>query len=121
MVLGMDHIAVIVSVEKSVDFYKRLGFKEVCRKDRGYDCVVILMGYSEKLEIYIDATHPPRVDKPEAMGLRHLALKVDNLEKTLKELKLEEFNVKVEPIKEVNGERWTFLKDPDGLPIELRE
>lgn len=116
MILGLDHIAIICSSEKSIDFYKSLGFEEYSRENRGYDVLVFLKGYGITLEIFIDPTHPPRVDRPEAMGLRHLALRVDNVEDTIEELKIE-----AEPIREKNGKHFTFFKDPDGLPIELHE
>ena len=68
------------------------------------------------MEIYIDPTHPPRVDRLEAMGLRHLALQVDSIEEALKA-----WDVLAEPIREVDGKRYTFIRDLDGLPIEIHE
>ena len=116
MITGIDHIAIIVSSEKSIEFYKNLGFVEVSRIDRGYDTIVFMSGFGVTLEIFIDATHPKRVTNPEALGLRHLAFKVDDLTATIQKL-----NIIAEPIRENNGKKFTFFKDPDGLPIELRE
>ena len=64
---------------------------------------------------------PPRVTGPEAAGLRHLAFHTDNIEETVKEL--EEKGIEVEPVRvdEYSGGRFTFFKDPDGLPLELHE
>lgn len=112
----LHHIAVIVSSEKSIEFYGKLGFREIDRMDRGYDIIVMMEGPC-LLEFYIDPTHPPRVNRPEAMGLRHLALKVDNLEQMIAKLD----GIEVEPIREVGGKHFTFIKDPDGLPIKLHE
>lgn len=116
MIVGLDHIAIICSSEQSIDFYKHLGFKETSREDRGYDVLVFLEAFGIILEMFIDPTHPPRVDRPEAMGLRHFALRVDNVEDTLKSL-----NMEAEPTRLREGKHFTFLKDPDGLPIELHE
>ena len=116
MILGLDHIAIICSSGQSIDFYKRIGFEEISREERGYDILIFLKGYGIVLEIFIDPTHPPRVDCPEAMGLRHLALRVDSVEATLDELK-----ISAEPIRVRGGKHFTFFKDPDGLPIELHE
>lgn len=117
MIIGLDHIAIIVSSENSINFYKNLGFIEKERLERGYDTVVYLKGYDTVLEIVIDPSHPKRVDKPEAMGLRHLAFKVDSVVDTIKHL-----NVEAEPIRvSHDGKCFTFFKDPDGLPIELHE
>ena len=122
MILGLDHIAIICSSERSIDFYKNLGFEEVSREERGYDILVFLKGYGLVLEMFIDPTHPPRVDRPEAMGLRHLALRVDSVEATLDELKKnDELEINAEPIRVREGKHFTFFKDPDGLPIELHE
>ena len=116
MIKGLHHISIIVSNEEGLSFYKRLGFKEVKRIERGYDSVVYLEDCGITLEIYIDPTHPPRVDRPEAMGLRHFALQVDNIEEALKA-----WDVLAEPIREVDGKRYTFIRDVDGLPIEIHE
>ena len=40
--LGLDHIAIIVSSEESLRFYERLGFKESKIIDRSYDTVVFM-------------------------------------------------------------------------------
>lgn len=115
MIQGLHHIAIIVSSEKSIGFYEKLGFKEAERFIREKDTIVFMDGPCP-LEIFIDPNHPARVDGPEALGLRHLALKVDDVEKTVAELGIE-----AEEIREVNGKHFTFFKDPNGLPIELHE
>lgn len=116
MILGLDHIAIICSSERSIDFYKHLGFTEIDRENRGHDILVFLKGYGIVLEMFVDPTHPPRVNRPEAMGLRHLALRVDDVQSTLNE-----FEIDAEPIRERDEKHFTFFKDPDGLPIELHE
>lgn len=119
MIKSIDHIAIIVSSEEGISFYKRLGFKELYRKERINDTVVIihLEGDGTKLEIFIDPNHPERVTNPEAKGLRHLAFKVNSIEETLKELDIEAGPVMNDWI----GDRYCFISDPDGLPIELHE
>jgi len=118
MILGMHHIAIIVSSEAGVDFYKTLGFEEENRIDRGYDQIVWMTGYGEKLELFIDSTHPERVTNPEALGLRHLAFEVDNVDAEWD--RLSKYNP--EPIRtKDDGKKVFFVKDPDGLPIEIRD
>ena len=118
MILGMHHAAIIVSSEAGVEFYKELGFVEENRIDRGYDQIVWMVGYGEKLELFIDGTHPARTTNPEALGLRHLAFEVDDVDAEWERLKI--FNP--EPIKtKDDGKKVFFLKDPDGLPIEIRD
>lgn len=116
----LDHIAIICSSEKSLVFYESLGFKEIKRTDRGYDIIVWMEGNSATLEIFIDSTHPAHVTNSEAYGLRHIALAVENLEEECKRLK--SVGYEPEPIRITpDGKKMTFVKDPDGLPIELRK
>lgn len=42
MVQGLDHIAIIVSSEDSLEFYKKFGFVETKRFVRSYDTVVFM-------------------------------------------------------------------------------
>ena len=73
------------------------------------------------LELFIRPDAPQRVNNPEAMGLRHLAFHVENIEPVV--AWLNENGIETEPIREdpYNGGRFTFFKDPDGLPLELHE
>ena len=118
MIKRLHHVAIIVSSEAGVDFYKTLGFTEENRIDRGYDQIVWMTGYGEKIEVFIDSTHPERVTNPEALGLRHLAFEVDDVDAEWERLK--RFNP--EPIRtKDDGKKVFFVKDPDGLPIEIRD
>jgi len=111
----LHHIAIIVSSEAGVDFYKDLGFEEIERNDRGYDQIIWMKGNGCRLELFLDPTHPQRVTGPEANGLRHIAFETEHLEEMREQLK--KYNP--EPIKEEY--RIFFVKDPDGQPIEIRE
>lgn len=116
----LHHIAIICSSEKTLAFYESLGFKEFKRLDRGYDIIVWMKGNSATLEIFIDPTHPAHVTNPEAYGLRHIALTMENLEEECERLKsvgYEPESIRITP----DGKKMTFVKDPDGLPVELRE
>ena len=117
MITGIHHIAIIASSEVSVDFYKKLGFQEIYRRNRMYDTVVLLDGHGMQLEIFVDLNHPERATSPENLGLRHVALRVDKIEDTVEELGLE-----IGPItNDWIGVRFALTADPDGLPIELHE
>lgn len=112
--LGLDHIAIIVSSEESLRFYEKLGFREKQRIERSYDTVVF-MECGVTLEIFIDPKHPERVTDPEAKGLRHIAFTVDSLEEIMKIVECEEIRT------DWFGRRFTFCKDLAGQPIELKE
>ena len=116
MIQAIHHVAMIVSSEESVSFYSRLGFQVTFRKTRQYDTVVLMEGYGIQLELFIDPNHPPKPN-PEPLGLRHLALKVDNIENTLETLKLESDSI----MNDWLGKRFCYVQGPDGQLIELHE
>ena len=119
------HIAVISSDwEKARAFYvDKLGFeliREVYRPEQD-DHLRMLQQGDTVLELFIKPENPERVTNPEAKGLRHLAFRVENIEPAVNWLN--SMGIVTEPIREdkVNGGRFTFFKDPDGLPLELHE
>ena len=113
--MELDHIALIVSKEENLAFYKKLGFKEKNRIECEYDTVVFMECDGLLLEVFIDPNHPARVSGPEAMGLRHIAFVVESLEEVMGVVQCEEIRT------DWFGRRFTFTKDPDGQPIELKE
>ena len=113
--MELDHIALIVSKEENLAFYEKLGFIEKNRIERGYDTVVFMECDGLLLEVFIDPNHPARVSGPEAMGLRHIAFMVESLEEVMRDVECEEIRT------DWFGRRFTFTKDPDGQPIELKE
>ncbi len=126
MYLGQQHhVAIIVSDwQKAREFYiEKLGFtliREAYRPAIGDYLRMIRQG-DTTLEVFVKPNYPERVTNPEAKGLRHLAFHVEDVESTARWLK--EQGIEVEPIREdpVNGGRFTFFKDPDGLPLEIHE
>ena len=123
---GIHHIAIICSnYQKSKEFYTTiLGFKiiqEVYREDRkSYKLDLSLNEiYTVELFSFPDAINRPSY--PEACGLRHLAFKVEDLDKALKVLK--SLNIACEDIRvdPYTHKRFSFFSDPDGLPLELYE
>ena len=113
--MELDHIALITSKEENLSFYRKLGFIETRRIERTYDTVVFMENNSIVLEIFIDPNHPQRVSGPEALGLRHIAFVVESLEEVMRDVECEEIRT------DWFGRRFTFTKDPDGQPIELKE
>lgn len=126
MFLGKQHhIAIIAtSWEKAKEFYiDKLGFRlirEVYRPEFG-DYLRMLNQGDTTLELFIKPNYPERVTNPEAKGLRHLAFHVEAIEPAA--AWLNSLGIETEPIREdkVNGGRFVFFKDPDGLPLELHE
>ncbi len=123
-ITGLDHIALLVSDrESSLRFYQTLGFVLAAshpRPERG-DEILMLRGHGVTLELFAAAGRPPRVTRPEAYGLRHLALHTADVSADVR--LLEAAGYRPEPIRRdtFSGARMTFVADPDGLPIELHE
>ena len=121
----IDHIAIIASdYDKAKHFYvDLLGFEVECehpRPERG-DCIINLRCGAQQIELFIMPNAPARVNRPEALGLRHLAFAVADVEQTAAQLTAK--GIAVEPIRidPFTGEKMTFFQDPDGLPLEIRE
>ena len=55
------------------------------------------------------------ITNPEAKGLRHVAFTVESLEEIMKIVECEEIRT------DWFGRRFTFCRDYDGQPIELKE
>ncbi|MBK0369201.1 SMU1112c/YaeR family gloxylase I-like metalloprotein [Flavobacterium agrisoli] len=122
----VHHIAIICSdYDKSKEFYTSvLGLKiirEVYREERDSYKLDLALNDNYIIELFSFTNPPKRVSRPEAMGLRHLAFEVDNLDVTVSFLK--ENNINSEPIRidEFTQKRFTFIADPDDLPIEFYE
>ena len=126
MVLGKQHhIAIICSDwERTREFYvNKLGFelvREAYRPQIG-DYLRLIRQGDTTLEIFIKPDYPERVNNPEAKGLRHLAFHVEDVPAAAAWLNSR--GIETEPIREdaVNGGRFTFFRDPDGLPLEIHE
>ena len=125
MLRKQHHIAIISSSwEKAKDFYiDKLGFqltREVYRPAQN-DYLRMLQLGETTLELFIRPDAPQRVNNPEAMGLRHLAFRVEDA--VAAAAWLNERGIETEPIREdlVNGGKFTFFRDPDGLPLEIHE
>lgn len=123
---GIHHIAIICSdYERSKHFYGTiLGFpiiRETFRAARNSYKLDLQIAEGVAIELFSFPNPPERPSRPEACGLRHLAFKVDSLEAAI--ANLQQHGVEVEPIRqdELTGKRFTFFKDPDGLPLELYE
>jgi glyoxylase I family protein len=123
---ALHHVALICSdYERSKHFYSQvLGFRiihEVYRADRASHKLDLEISPTQHLELFSFPSPPARPTRPEACGLRHLAFAVQDIEKTLAELRargVESEEVRVDP---VTGQRFTFFRDPDDLPIEIYE
>ena len=123
---GIHHIAIIASdYERSRDFYvNKLGFtviRENRRPDKNDVKLDLRVDDHTEIELFGMPSPPPRVTSPEACGLRHLAFHVDDIDAAVAEL--EARGIPCEPIRvdPYTGNRMTFFRDPDNLPLELQQ
>ncbi|MDF2502683.1 VOC family protein [Clostridium sp.] len=122
----INHIAIICSdYTTSKKFYTEvLGLAiihEAYRKERDSYKLDLKVGESDQIELFSFPNSPKRPSYPEACGLRHISFEVDNIEDTVVYLKNK--YIAVEPIRldEFTNKKFTFLSDPDNLPIEIYE
>jgi len=121
---GVHHVAVIGSdYARSRRFYTEvLGLTvvhETWRAERQSHKLDLQLPDGTQIELFSFPESPPRPSYPEACGLRHLALQVDDLAACLRALAAH--GVAAEPVRvdPFTGCPFTFIADPDGLPIEL--
>lgn len=123
---GIHHVAIIAAdYARSRDFYlNTLGLalvSEHYREARDSWKLNLALPDGCQIELFSFPNPPARPSRPEACGLRHLALATTNLDADI--LRLAQCGVACEPVRvdEYTERRFTFLADPDGLPIELYE
>ncbi|MDC6387667.1 VOC family protein [Maribacter sp. PR1] len=126
MISKVHHIAIICSdYEKSKNFYTHfLGLtiiNETYRNERASYKLDLALNGDYIIELFSFPNPPERTSRPEACGLRHLAFQVPSIERIVEHCK--NHDVLVEPIRmdEMTGKRFTFISDPDDLPIEFYE
>lgn len=126
MLRSIHHVAIICSnYAISKRFYTEvLGLTVIAehyREARRSYKLDLALPEGGQLEPFSFPEAPPRPSRPEAQGLRHLAFLVDDV--AASKAALEAQGLDVEPIRvdEYTGRRFTFLADPDGLPLELYE
>ena len=122
----VHHIAIICTdYVKSKHFYTQiLGLtilREVYREQRQSYKLDLKVAGQYQVELFSFPSPTPRPSRPEAVGLRHLAFEVDDMDEAVAHIV--SHGVEVEPIRvdEFTDKRYTFFADPDGLPIEFVE
>jgi glyoxylase I family protein len=123
---SIHHISVICSDYKiSKAFYTDiLGLtviRETYRAERQSHKLDLALNGKYILELFSFPSPPMRVSLPEAAGLRHLAFEVDNLETIIAFLASKSISVEPVRVDETTLKRFTFISDPDDLPIEFYE
>ena len=126
MINGLHHVALICGdYARSRAFYvDLLGLEviaETWRAERQSWKLDLAVPGGGQIERFRFPAPPPRPSRPEAMGLRHLAFGVDDLDAEV--ARLNAAGIETEPVRvdDLTHKRFTFFADPDGLPLELYE
>jgi len=126
MLNRIHHTAILCSdYEKSKAFYTNiLGLKiikETYRHERQSYKLDLSLNGEYVIELFSFPDPPMRISRPEATGLRHIAFEVDDLDAVIETLASK--NIVAEPIRidEITGKRFSFIFDPDDLPLEMYE
>lgn len=113
----------ILDIDRSVDFYTKLGFEEQRRmpiRDEAINVFMGLPGDGERLELTFNKGQEQPYDV--GTGYGHIALTVSDLDATLERLG----TVGIQPEKppytvSEGGSRICFVRDPDQYRVELIE
>lgn len=126
MLKAIHHAAIICSdYERSKHFYVTiLGLEVIAenyRQARDSYKLDLKLPDGSQIELFSFVGSPQRPSFPEALGLRHLAFCVDNVEEVASYLVAN--GIEVEPIRvdEYTDKKFTFFSDPDNLPLEIYE
>ncbi|MDE8035458.1 VOC family protein [Actinobacillus equuli subsp. equuli] len=125
-ILGFHHVAIITNdYATAKHFYTQiLGaeiIEETYRAARESYKLDLRFADGSQIELFSFPNPPQRPNSPEACGLRHLAFRVKDVQQAVEFLA--KSAVECEPIRidDLTGKRFTFFKDPDGLPLEFYE
>ena len=123
---AIHHIAIICAdYERSKRFYVDiLGLtvlNEAYRTERQSHKLDLSLNGQYVIELFSFPDPPRRPSRPEALGLRHLAFAVLDLDVAVAHLAARGVITEVIRTDQHTGKRFTFFADPDGLPLELYE
>ncbi|WP_414468267.1 VOC family protein [Methanobacterium sp. ACI-7] len=109
------------NLEEEIKFYTNvLGFEENRRftPEKGVN-VAFLKGEGDSMLELVEGMDKQYPQMKDQKGLFMVGLEVENMEKTARELKDEGIEFTRGPIDTANGTKIAFLKDPQGVQIEL--
>lgn len=120
----VHHIAIICrDYARSKAFYTEvLGLqivREVYRAERDSYKLDLSLNGVYIIELFSFPNPPARPSRPEAAGLRHLAFEVEDIFAIVEGLK--GMGIEAEPVRidAFTGKSFTFIADPDDLPVEF--
>ena len=137
-VTRVDHFSYTVGdIDRSCAFYARLGFEPVNRYaeagphvDRGaatenadMDIQLLRHGaHGVMLELIRYTRHPAqRAARNSVVGAAHMAFVVADMDSAYAALVADGVEFLSEPNTDQYGEKWVYMRDPDGIAVELMQ
>lgn len=122
--MRIHHIALSVwSLDASIQFYKSLfGFTEVRRFEKqelmGRAAFLRLGDVSLEIWEFKDQREPKDdLSDLNIFGIKHIALEVDSVDGEYR--RISSYGIKISEPKDGETGKYCFLKDPDGIVLEL--
>ena len=118
-----DHVLIVVQdLERSIEFYRLLGFKHIETIQRPDDRVAVMRLREAKIELMHqregETLRPPR--KITDIGFRHLGFRVEDVMDAYERLNDRiRFDSPPTPIAGRPGRLTVFFHDPDGTELHL--
>ena len=114
----------VQNLDRSVDFYKKVGFREIGRVAIGDESILVMLNLPGDGEVVtLELVYDHGIESFEiGTGFSHIVVQVDDLDSTLAGFaeKGVVFDEPQYPAGE-DGPRTCFVPDPDGYRIELVE
>ncbi len=122
MTVKLIHTCVrVLDIEKSIAFYRALGFEERGRLnfDTAYNVYMGLPGDGDSLELTVNEDRSEPYDLGD--GYNHVAVTVEDIGATLEQLEPQGIVPETPPFHPGDRQEYTicFVTDPDGYRIEL--
>lgn len=122
----VHHIAILCSdYKKSKHFYTVIlgltAIQEIYREERQSYKLDLALNGNYIIELFSFPNPPQRPSKPEAVGLRHLAFEVNDIEETRKYIINQGCKAEAIRIDQFTNKKFFFMADPDELPVEFYE
>ncbi len=121
---AFDHMLIVVeNLERSIEFYKLLGFKHLETIQRPEDRVGVLQLGEIKFELMCLTEGRETYRTPRILtdtGFRHVGFRVDDVEKVYETLKDKiQFEAPPRAIAGRGNRMTVFFKDPDGVEMHF--
>jgi len=123
-ITSIGHVAIrVTNFDTALAFYVgKLGFQEMFRLDREGKLWIIYLRVTDDqyLELF-DEGVGARAHAPEATGLNHVCLTVDDIDRAIAQLATLEIPLTRPKKLAIDGNYQAWIEDPDGNRLELMQ